>query len=172
MWGLTVGSMGGITLAGYVLEMTGLIVSLIILGASIVLCATHIKARQKKVDKNIGFIWTILGAVILSAIILYIVFRWRILFLPGVLLHLALYLSLWSGISALISGLFMIYIHGSPTARELIAKKDLDLSRRNHKSWKWSSFRGSYEENSDCPDCQLARTHSYDTCPSCGKKLK
>lgn len=161
MWGLYSGSLEGVVVTLFLPDAPGLIVSIIILCAAIILCITYIKVRKELRNRTVGIIWIILGAIILLSIILYLIFRWTILLLPGIFFNLAIYLSFWAGTSALMSGIYM--------TREIISKEGEDtrvIDKAEREKW------GLDEEQPDCPDCQLARTHSYDICPYCNKKLK
>jgi len=109
MWGLYTGSMEGVTVILYLPDVIGLIVSIPILISSIIICITYIIARPVERDKKLGIIWAILGAIMLSLLIFYFTQRWTIFMLPGSNFHLGLYLLLWAGSIALMSGIFMIH---------------------------------------------------------------
>ena len=151
MWGLYSGSLGGIVVTLFIPDDIGVIASILILGASIIICITIIKARKLRRDKKIGIMWAILGAIILIAVIIYLIDRWTIFMLPGAYFHLAIYLSIWAGSSALVSGLRMTRISTSEKEKR---KGGLD------------------EEQPECPDCQSNRSLGMETCQNCGKKLK
>lgn len=108
MWGLYSGSMEGVSVTLFLPDEIGLIVSIPILISSIIICITYIIARPVERDKKLGIIWTILGAIMLSLFIFYMTQRWTIFMLPGAFIHIGLYLSIWAGSIALMSGILMI----------------------------------------------------------------
>lgn len=108
MWGLYSGSMEGVTVILYLPDEIGLIVSIPILISSIIMCITYIIVRPVGKDKRLGIIWAILGAIMLSLLIFYFTQRWTIFMLPGGYFHIGLYLTIWAGSFALMSGILMI----------------------------------------------------------------